>query len=703
MRRNAAVVIVVVGLLACCCCMVLSLGGYLVYEAGPSVSTQFAPLLTDVFATGTPTPKPAIVLTPPPTPFPGAGDTLNILQSSVIPERDLRQLAMSLQGIASIPETVSDTPADHAVGDTLEFNVTNPTNDQSSQVTARLIYITDNVYFFADTAVRVKEDQVKNLVDNFQKNIYPTDRQFFGSEWTPGVDGDPHLYILYTYGLGGPEGGAITFGYFSSADEYSHLAHPRSNEKEMFYLNANATDVGDPVWNSILAHEFQHMIHWRHDRNEETWMNEGASDLAELLNGYDVGGHDDAFIRDPDLQLNAWSEGGPGAGSIPHYGAAFLFMAYFLDRFGNEATQALVADPANGLTAVDDVLASRGITDTAHEPPDAAHEPPDAAHEPPDAATGRPIAAVDVFADWVIANTLGDPKVADGRYAYHDYPKAPRISSPTDTLTCPATQAATVHQFAADYYALNCDGSVTITFTGSQQVGVIPATPHSGRYAFWGHRNDDSDTTLTRAFDLGGVRSATLTYWAWWAIEENYDFTYLEVSTDGGQTWTIVHTPSGTGNNQTGNNLGWGYTGNSGGGGTSEWVNETVDLSAYAGQKIQIRFEYVTDDAVTRPGFMVDDVSIPELGHTADFESDDGGWEGAGFVRMDNVLPQKFVVQVIRQGRTSAETTVERMPLDVQEQGRLTLDLQSGEKAVLVVSGVTPFTTEVASYQFEIK
>ncbi len=406
-------------------------------------------------------------------------------------------------------------------------------------------------------------------------------------------------------------------------------------------------------------------------------MNEGSSMLAELLNGYPPGGYAESFLQNPDLQLNAWSDGN----TIPHYGAAYLFMAYFLDRFGREATQALVADPANGLRAVDHTLAALGVTNKA---------------------TGQPITAVDVFADWVIANALGDPAVADGRYAYYSYKNAPRVAAPTETLSrCPvAAQAATVHQYAANYYRINCDGPITINFTGSQQAQVIPTAPHGGRYALWGQRDDESDSTLTRAFDLTGLTSATLTYAAWWDLEQNFDYTYVEASADDGRTWKILKTPSGTARNPNGNNFGWGYTGKSGGGDSAQWVEESVDLSEYAGQKVLIRFEYVTDTALTNPGFELDDVAIPELNYTADFETGAGGWEAAGFVRMDNLLPQTFVVQVIRQG---APTTIERMALDEHNQGSLTLDLADGEDAVLVVAGTTPFTTEVASYQFEIR
>src|SRR3989304_2873531 len=81
---------------------------------------------------------------------------------------------------------------------------------------------------------------------------------------------------------------------------------------------------------------------------------------------------------------------------------------------GTGAPRALVADPANGLRAVDDTLAAVGATDPA---------------------TGQSITAVDVFADWVVANALGDPAAADGRYAYTGYRNAPRITSPTETLS----------------------------------------------------------------------------------------------------------------------------------------------------------------------------------------------------------------------------------------------------------------------------
>jgi immune inhibitor A len=678
--NSTPVVVGVVGLLVACLCLcIVALGaaGIWVYQGTTSVATEFAGIITQVVVTGgpptarTPTATPNIVRTPVPTPFGDTSETLEILLSEPIPPSDLRELAMRLKGVRDIPEVVSTTPADHPLGTRLDFWVTNNDTVQTFQVSAELTYKSENVYWFTEVGVFADESAVRDTVDRFQAGAYVVNRAFFGSEWNPGVDGDPRLYILYTRGLGGS-----VAGYYSSQDQYSRLANEYSNEKEMFVISADNQVPGDPYLDSVLAHEFQHMIHWYHDRNEETWMNEGSSELATLLNGFDTGFFDVAYVSNPDLQLTGWS-----SENSAHYGAAFLFMAYFLDRFGEEATRALVAHPENGMVAVDAVLGELGVTDPA---------------------SGAPMTHADVFADWAAANFLGDRTVADGRYHYSNYPDAPTVRNPTESIrACPADRTTTVTQFGVDYFEITCSGTVTIEFTGSRQIQVVPTMPKSGRYAFWSHRNDESDTRLTRAFDFRGLTTATLVYNAWWEIETDWDYTYLVVSADGGATWDMIETPSGTGYNPVGNNLGWGYTGYSGGGSRSgEWIEETVDLSAYAGQEVLVRFEYVTDAAVNYAGFMVDDIRLLELDHATDFETGDDGWDGEGFVRMDNLLAQTFIVQVIHE---NGRTEVLRLPLDDANQGSLTLDLGSSGRAILVVSGSTPFTTEKASYEFSVR
>ena len=84
--------------------------------------------------------------------------------------------------------------------------------------------------------------------------------------------------------------------------------------------------------------------------------------------------------------------------------------------------------------------------------------------------------------------------------------------------------------------------------------------------------------------------------------------------------------------NPVGNNFGHGYTGKS-----DDWVEESIDLTAYAGRKVLVRFEYVTDDAVYVDGILIDDLAIRELGFADDVEQEQG-WRAEGFVRTDLVF-----------------------------------------------------------------
>src|SRR5690606_3730467 len=163
----------------------------------------------------------------------------------------------------------------YQAGEQKSFWITNVDDNSNSQIDATLEYVSEHVYFWIENGVRFNPSDLRALVDTFEAEIYPTNREFFGSEWSPGIDGDPHLYILYAKGLG-----FSLAGYFSSADEYHPLAHEYSNAHEMFLLSADNVSLDEEFAYSVLAHEFQHMIHWYQDRNEETWMNEGFAELA---------------------------------------------------------------------------------------------------------------------------------------------------------------------------------------------------------------------------------------------------------------------------------------------------------------------------------------------------------------------------------------------------------------------------------------
>lgn len=662
-------IVVVIALLCCCCAALAGIGGYAYYTID-QVSTS----MPSVFETLDVTDIPNIDSTPVPTkeltrvPISDiSSDTLETLEESIVPVNDLRDLACRLRSKCSVPEVIPSGPFNE--GTKQKLWVTNTDTAKSFQIDATLQYVTEHAYFWVDDGVNFNMQEAKDLVDAFENKMYPTNREFFGSEWSPGVDNDPHVYLVYARGIG-----SSVAGYFSSPDEYGPEAHEFSNAHEMFVFNADNSALSNQYTYGVLAHEFQHMIHWNQDRNETSWINEGFSELAVLLNGYYTSGAASEYASNTDVQLNDWGAN-PGSNG-PHYGSSFMFLAYFLDRFGKEATQQLVQDQANGMDSIDQVLESINATDEA---------------------TDEPIRADDLFMDWAATNYLLDSNVEDGRYNYKTYTNPPSTHDTQTISSCPTALSSDVHQYGVDYIRIHCSGKFTLHFEGETLAKLLPIDPNSGKYAFWSNKGDESDMTLTQEFDFSSVSGAiTLQYKTWYDLEQDYDYVFVLASTDGGETWEIVNTPSCTNENPSGNSYGCGYNGE-----TDIWKEEQVDLSSFAGKKVQVRFEYVTDAAVNGEGFMLDDVSIPEINYSTDFESDDGGWQAAGFVRVENALPQTYGLSLILFGD---KTTVQDITLNPDQTADIELDL-SGDvhDAVLIVSGTTRFTRITTNYNIEIK
>jgi hypothetical protein len=583
---------------------------------------------------------------------------------TALPDRDLLDLAHRLQGLsAADSRSGPSTPQTHQLGEKQTFWLHNVNANAFFTATATLQHETPHAYWWIEESYQVPQRDLERSARNFEYDTYPTNRRFFGSEWHPGIDADPHIYIF----LGNVPG---VGGYFSSPDEYPVQVRPRSNEHEMFYVNLDNAMPGDDYFDGILAHEFQHMIHWAMDRDEDTWVNEGLSELAGQINNYDIGGSDLLYTAKPDTQLTAWPD---LEESGPNYGASYLFLAYFLEQFGEQAVQQLVTEQANGIAGFNAVL---GEID-------------------PEQRQFR-----DLFTDWVIANYLDDTTLEQRRYGY----TALQIDQPTHAdhhTTYPIQEAATVHQYAADYILLEGDGQLTIEFSGSQVVPLLGNEPHSGEYQWCSVRGDEGDATLTRAFDLGELDRATLQAWVWYDLETDYDYAYVEISNDDGQTWKILSNQHTTTTNPSGNSYGPAFTGLSGSGKEPRWIRESFDLTPYAGQPTLVRFEVVTDETVNHPGFCLDDIAIPELDYRTTAEAGNDDWQAEGWVRVTGHIPQEFIVQLITLGKG---TQVRRMALDEQMRGTMTVaGLDSDiDRAVLVVSALAPSTTEPAAYSYQV-
>src|SRR3990172_3422949 len=463
-------------------------------------------------------------------------DTLLTLENTIVPENDPVLLADRFLGIENIPDTVS-AHGPYDVGDRKIFFVLDSFQNRTFETEAELRYESDLVYFWVEVGVRVDQSELDALAREFEEHMVPTNRAFFGDEWITGIDNDPHLYIVYTFNIG-----SHAAGVFVSGDEVHPLAEPQSNAAELFMVNSSNTPLGSDYAYTVLAHEHQHMIHWYRDRNETSWINEGMSELATLLNGYGQGGFVYEYLFDTDLQLNDWPN--DQFATSAHYGAGMLFVTYFLDRFGVDATQALVGDPANGLGSVDNTLAQLGIIDPL---------------------TDRPVSSDDVVLDWAVANFVADPSVGDGRYAYHQYPDVlefEALTTESDYDCGTAGSTADVRQYGVDYISFRCSGQPTLRFEGSNRTTLLPASAYSGSYMFWSNKGDESDMTLTRAFDFNAVSGLlTLSYQTWYDIETDWDYVYVLAPTDQGDNWTFLQTPSGTVTNPLGNNYNFGYPG----------------------------------------------------------------------------------------------------------------------------------------------
>jgi hypothetical protein len=180
----------------------------------------------------------------------------------------------------------------------------------------------------------------------------------------------------------------------------------------------------------------------------------------------------------------------------------------------------------------------------------------------------------------------------------------------------------------------------------------------------------------------------------WHDIEADWDYGYVMVSDDEGETWDILPAQHTTTDNPQNVAYGAGYSGASEG-----WVDETLPLDAYAGEQILVRFEMITDDSVTRHGMALDDVSIPEIGYNADFEQDDGGWQAEGWLWTDNRLPESGWLQVAQM--VDGETAdVQRWQFDTADY-RVELVPGVGE-AIVALSPFAPVTTVPMPYTLTI-
>ena len=587
--------------------------------------------------------------------------TVERLEQATVPPRELVDLAMRLEGVTEFGAPLENPPT-LEVGTVDTFWADNSAENRSFEVEAELRVVGEHIYLWVERGQEVDQADLETLAETFDVEIYEQVRALWGSEATPGVDGDPRVHGLFASDLGGS-----VAAYFAGKHAYPVEAVPTSNAREMFFYNLDAVSrLSVDTLASITAHEFQHMIRANVDSNEDGWLDEGFSEFTQLYLGETNAFAAVAFQQNPGTQLNTWTENGDRTAD---YGASGLWVTYLYERFGLDGINALSADPANGMTGVDNLAAEYETT------------------------------ADEIFADWVLANLVLD--AADGPYGYESYASLPGPSVRGFGVgDLPLNETATINQYATNYFGISgLDGRETLTLTVEmpETVGLAPTESPSGTPMWYSNRGDDSNTYLTFALNLTDTENPVLTYDLWYHIENLWDYGYLMARPAGETQWDIIETGQMTTENPHFTAYGPGYTGRSGGGATSEWIRETVSLEQYAGQLINLRFEMIYDDAINQPGMLLDGLRAMDgdrVLYADDFGApvqETAARPTGGWVLTDNRLPQRAWVQAVQQ--VGAENVIERWSHD-GGQATYTLTLEPGvDNVVVAVSPFAPVTT----------
>ena len=326
----------------------------------------------------------------------------------------------------------------------------------------------------------------------------------------------------------------------------------------------------------VFAHEYQHLLEHYEDPDEVDWLDEGLAEWARSLTGYadpdrpvSELGHDrhtQCFLGNlPDLvggpqnSLTLW---GDARNPNCDYGAVYSFMEYIHARFGRGTMTALHRGDANGLAGLQDAL-------------------------------GRRAHAQDVLHDW--AASLATDVNWDSPDSY-DRPGA----APNGADFVRLRDGSGRYLRENELRSLSFDGASAIPGRPVEWT-VAPVPPNGGPPALYTGAGNNLDRTIVRPLTIpaGG---AELAFEAQWNVEEDptggWDFTFVQVSTDGGATYrSIACTSSRSDASPNARPVMHanvpGYTAYSGG-----WRNERCSLSAFAGRSILLAFRHVTDGSI---------------------------------------------------------------------------------------------------------
>jgi hypothetical protein len=487
----------------------------------------------------------------------------------------------------------------------------------------------------------ISHDQLEYLLGEFDDTIYPTVSTYFGEPVARGAEGQKTWILVFNIrdeAYYDCTQTSYIAGYFSSSES-------ATNNKNIMHIDsydwANRTgpNAARPfLYEGVFAHEFQHLVHFDVDPDEESWVDEGLADLAGFLCGY---GHSQGHIAyymvyHPVTALTFWG------GGLESYGASYLFQLYLYEKFGGAPfVSALVQEQANGIEGIENNLAAFGYRETFNQ----------------------------IFDNWTIANYLDTNKKGDKygydtlnigtndswgytiEYALQNFwwgtPAQAPFGISSDFLADAEPQPYTAH-----YYTFNNKKAANVSIDGDDFAGTLPYEGTSEWYSgaeAWAWRS------FYQTFNIpaGG---ATLNFYTFYDIEEDWDYGYVEVHDLTTGEWYTLDA-AGTVNNvahaQDNPNTSAGrepsdyqtagrwhaFTGYSGG-----WIPVSMDLDPFAGHAIELYFTTWQDGAFTLQMMYVDNIAIPELGFSDGVEGGEAGWTSTGWYVTDGILDNGFGV-----------------------------------------------------------
>jgi hypothetical protein len=408
------------------------------------------------------------------------------------------------------------------------------------------------------------------------------------------------------------------------------------------------------LYEGVFAHEYQHLLESYQDPEEVNWVNEGLSDYAIDVTGYDFAtrpvsqigfdSHLHCFMGNlitqtdanpnprgggPENSLTLWGDQGDGE-ILCDYGAAFSFMEYLASQYGPGFLTQLHRNPAEGFAGLQSVLGTRATAEQVVHQWAAAMALDGVLDQGGKLQHGvresrYQIAALDAGINW------------DNPDAYST-PGAPPNGSDYIRLR----DGAGHYLRAKDIKSISFQGASTHEAVPVEWTVTTAAPDHGADAALAAPDADNRDAAIVHSVAVPAA-SPTLTFDTKYDTEPGFDSFFVQVSTDGGETYhslanadTTCDLDPGANANLIGNCPG--LNGDSGG-----WVTETFDLSPYAGRTVLLALRYVTDANTRGSGVWVDNVRVG--GNVISDGSSLAGWQT--FTQIKPISVNGFTVQLV--------------------------------------------------------